>query len=159
MAGRVLKETVTARLNSFFQLEDCSIGAFGNDQPWLDDSLGWRADLIDGARTRFAGQVANVVQSVSARTAEAQVQEIATIAAAEITSALGNATWRRLFPGKELLDLLAKRLGFNERTILANVTIRELAEHPERIDPELTDIVKRIAGAPTDNVVAPVVSN
>lgn len=148
LSGEVLRDMVGARLNMLFQAHDCSIGGFEANSTWLSNTLVWNEEVVNAANTRFKDLVHSAREAVLDCATEERVDSLLQEAQAEIVSALQGDGWRRLFPGKEMIERLGVRYGFKKGPVFVNLLIRRLAEHPERIDPELKGIIERIVADP-----------
>ena len=148
LAGRVLKDLVTSRIAQTFGAEDCSIGGFEQTARWLDNSDVWDPTILSGAKARFAGRVVDNLAQIHGRTEAAAIETLFDDAAVEVRTAVASGTWRSTFPGKEIIELLARRLVLPRGPVLANALIRNIAANPTRIDRDLVEIVETIVEHP-----------
>lgn len=58
----------------------------------------------------------------------------------ELRKALETGAWRSVFPGKRLLEELAKALEITSQIGFVNTLIKEMAANQELIHPELSDL-------------------
>jgi hypothetical protein len=63
---------------------------------------------------------------------------------AKVSSSLIGDRWISLFPGKELLERSATKLGVKQPISLQNSIIKEFAKTPTLIDQELRDVFRKI---------------
>lgn len=147
LAGTVLRDMVTARLNSHFHLHDCSIGSFEANREWLHAENGWDAGIVNAATDRFRTAFDEAARDVTGRARPEEVDRQVQLAKDEILGSLAGPGWKELFPGKQVLERFGTRVGFPKGPVFINALIRKLAGHQSRVDPELRDIMSRIVGA------------
>ena len=145
LVGRVFRDLTTARLNALFQLEDASIGGFEAQRDWLVPDGTWDQAILDAATDRFRETIAGIAARIAERIGPDAVNAILQETASDVLQAVQDGTWRQPLPGKELLSAFGQRAGFQRGPVLANALIRNLAGRPERVDPELRQIVDAIS--------------
>lgn len=146
LAGRVVKDMVTARIARIFTARDCSIGGFESNREWLDAALSWDAPILAGARQRFVQTIDRHLKDVTTESDPTRVGDIFDRASDEVVSAIRSGGWRASFPGKEVLEATRATLGLPTGPVLTNQLIRNLAANRSRIDPELVGIIETIVG-------------
>ncbi len=140
LAGAVFRDMTKFRLNSLFQLEDCSIDNFEAAAPWLGVAGDWNEPVVTAAQARFAERLTRINADIASRVKPEVVKEVTESVMSEISSALTGVG------GKETLSALSRVLGFPPGPVMTNAVIRAMAARPSRIDPELTSIVTSIVG-------------
>lgn len=147
LSSAVIRDMTAFRLNLNARPQDFSVGRLLKGQPYFSQTPSGLQELTDrGAvlRGAFVSAGESVRASVQADLSRSVIEAELEKSAATVKEALAAADWLTLFPGKEMFELLCRRIGVHHPIALQNAVIKQLAANPERIDAELSELFLRI---------------
>lgn len=140
-SGEVLREMVAYRLGLALRPQDFGLGRALDGQPVLDEAGEWLAEPVAGFGRQLAGAVGKAEAALRAACSEEAVAALLGRCQAEVKAALSGDGWRAAFPGKRLLEELAKRYGLKNVVAFQNSLIKGLAADRELIPLELSRVM------------------
>lgn len=144
IAGNVLRDMVSFRLNYRFRSEDFSVPKLHEGELQIDRTAGWTVPPLDALRTTLSSHCDVVVRDLSARVGSYEFDALFDGCRQEIERAVTSEGWINVFPGKELMQQFCHRLGLGKPPILQNSIIKELSRRRDQVPPELSDIIERV---------------
>ncbi len=141
IAGEVLRDMVSFRLNAATGPQDFSLGRYFEGISVLDDAHQWKAAEVAAFAGQLRTKAAGVASGIATAVTEERLNQITSDCMLEITAALDGDGWRVLFPGKRLLEEYARRCALGRSLAFANSIVKELGDHPDRIPVELTTAI------------------
>lgn len=147
-SAEVLRDMVVARFSELFQGEDCSIGRHSSAMAVVDASGARNATVLPPLRSALLSKLQSVTSQLAGRLAEEHAEQIFDECADCVARALDPATdeWKRVFPGKELLQRYSKQERLGDWPALQNLIIERLAERPPSARGGLRLIFETVAG-------------
>ncbi len=141
-----LRDMSVYRLSAQYQWEDLSLTGFGNGQSCLNADGSLNSDLMQSLQEKLACRATALNEQLIVRTATSAVGGLVQSCAATIQQALAPSSndWRKLFPGRRILDAFASKHGIRDVAAFRNVLIKYLADHPALIPGELREIIYTI---------------
>lgn len=141
-----LRDLVVFRFGDLYQSEDCSIGNHSNNQAVVTRSNEIDDGVLNPLRNSLIAKVAEVNTAVSARTEEANTNQILDGCISEVKDALRIETdsWKELFPGRYILQKFSSMHGLGDWPALQNLIIDHLSKGNIPVHPELREIFNRI---------------
>lgn len=147
MSSSVIRDMTAFRLNLNARPQDFSVGKLLNGQPYFDEAEGGLVDsasckeVLLAAFTAAGGAARNaVLTDLSAAVVESELEK----STETVRRALASMDWLGLFPGKEMLEILCRKLGVQHAIAFQNAVIKQLAANPDRIDSELSTLFAAI---------------
>jgi Protein of unknown function (DUF4435) len=129
-SGAFLRDLVVFRFGELYQAEDCSIGNHSNNQAIImsDNQLDDRN--LNPLREALLAKVETVNISVTERTNNENAELILDTCIVEVQKALklDEDGWKKLFPGKYLLQKFSSAHGLGDWPALQNLLIDHLSE-------------------------------
>jgi len=147
LSSDVIRDMVAFRLNLILSPQDFSVGRVLSKQPYFDSSGGdiiLRESNNDILKSKFNETAAQIHNSLSTSLSQDAIESVITECELEVRAALESDGWLNLFPGKELIKTVSKKLGITNTISLQNSLIKELSSRRDRIDPELEEIFAHI---------------
>lgn len=147
MAGSVIRDMTSFRLNLLVRPQNFAMGSLLSGERYFSRAGG---ELVESARhaETLIVKFSEVGSKVSAELAKTLSNEAitATLGASTefVRRALESDEWLNVFPGKEMLEGLARKVGISHGISLQNSIIKELSSTPEKISPELLEIFSKI---------------
>jgi hypothetical protein len=141
-----LRDMSVYRLSAQYQMEDLSLAAFGNGQSCLNADGSQNSELMRSLQGMLVGRTAELNEHLITRTAASAVGDLVESCALAIQQALapGSNDWRKLFPGRRILDAFAAKHSIKDVAAFRNVAIKYLADHPTLVPEELRTIISTI---------------
>jgi hypothetical protein len=144
MAGNVLRDMVSFRLNYRFRPEDFSVPKLFDGKLTYRPDIGWDQDLVGKLQTTLDAKCQSVVADLSGRVSQYNFADMFKECQTEIENSLKSDHWLSLFPGKELLGNYGGSLKIAKGPALQNSLIKEFSVQPDRIPTELRDIIQSV---------------
>lgn len=148
LSSSVIRDMVAFRLNLLVKPQDFSLGKILASESFFESGsttpVPAHRELL---RARFSEAAKRIDNELEASLSSSAVEGIIAAAEAEVADALKSDKWLDLFPGKELLEMSAKRLGISNPIPLQNSLIKEMSVTRDRIPDELASIAKSISGS------------
>lgn len=138
ISGEVLRDMTAFRLNALFRPQDFGLGKLFERTAVLDANNDWIQDRVDTYR-RKANEAVHAVTRHALDLAGGAGAAI-TGFEEEVRAAVRTDGWRALFPGKRILEELARAVGVTSHVAFVNALIKEMAAAPEFIHDELVSI-------------------
>ena len=145
IAGEVLRDMLSYRLNLAFYPEDFSLGKVLHGEVFLDQDSNWIPDKVDTLKQLIGERINTVNQLLLRRTNPDVLNEMFVRAQDEIKDATSSNGWVSLFPGKRLLEEYARQEELGKPPTFQNSLIKEFASTPERIPSELSKLIRVIS--------------
>lgn len=142
-----LREMVVARYAELYGYEDCSIGNHSQGMAATTNAGEPNTAVLVPLRTALQERIATVNQEVARRLQPAALDQIFDVCKERVMTALdvSNDDWKKLFPGKFILQRFAKEQDLGRWPALQNLAIEAIAqEHPASVS-ELKGIFERVA--------------
>jgi len=151
MCGEVLCDMIAFRLNMIYRPEDFSLGGLMRGQRILDNSGQYIPARIQDLKRHLITKTEAVNAELCARTDSRTLNALISRCQEEVRQAIVDDSdgWRSLFPGRRLLERYATQERLGKPPILQNSLIKELAMTPDRIAPELRQIIHTIGDGGT----------
>lgn len=144
MSAEVLSQMISYRLNLMLKPEDFSQGKFMKGTTLVDGSGGVDSAVGATIEARFL-QAASIVEGVVKQvTNPSSVSLLVNECTSLVASAIGNGSWRSLFPGRSLLAAFCKREGIGDPVVLQNSLIKAIGAGIGQNSSELSDIISLI---------------
>lgn len=145
MSSSVLRDMISYRLNLFLKPEDFSLGKIFKGQS-LYSSTDLKLDDIkyNILQEKFKENATNIKTEIIETLSDKSLTTIIETSKNDITKAVTSNEWQNLFPGKELLETFAKKLGITNSISLQNSIIKELSSDTSNVDDELIEIFEKI---------------
>ncbi|PQJ21961.1 AAA family ATPase [Tenacibaculum sp. SG-28] len=147
LSSQVIRDMISFRLNLSLNPQDFSIGKVLNGNSYFNQNgseLEINEDKSNVIETKFIETSEKIGTSLASSLTSESIKEVINNCETEVQNSLSNNEWLSLFPGKELLEGLAKRLGISNYISFQNSLIKEFSSHPEKVDAELKEIFKKI---------------
>lgn len=147
IAGEVLRDMVTFRLNLIYRPEDFSLGRLLEGQPVLDAAGEWVTELIERLKAEVSSKTSDIRENLQTRTNPDALTALISECQQEVEQAMGDGDgWVSLFPGRRLLEeyVRAEGLGINQAVVLQNSLIKELSTTPDKVPLELRQVIQTI---------------
>lgn len=147
LSSQVVRDMISFRLNLNLKPQDFSIGKVLNGDPYFNqqDST---CEIIEAKsniiKEKFNSTSTDINTALTTALSAESINTIISECENEVKSSLENGEWINLFPGKELLETLAKKLGISNVISFQNSIIKEFASNPETLNEELKEIFKKI---------------
>lgn len=143
-----LRDMVVTRYAELYQQEDCSIGNHSQAMPATTVTGGPNNAVIDPLRASLRERIATVNREVAGRLEPGALDAIFDACQKQVVSALDLARedWKRLFPGKFILQRFSKEHDLGLWPALQNLAIEAIAEMRPTSVSDLRGIFQRIAG-------------
>ncbi len=150
MSSAVVRDMACFRLNLLVRPQDFSLGNLLANRPYFDLAQGVLTPTPERQillREKLVVRANEIQGSLSSSLSGQAVEHALNDCESEVKAALESEMWLSLFPGKELLSAFSKRVGISHAISLQNSVIKELANRPDRIDPELVEIFETISAS------------
>ncbi len=147
ISSDVIRDMSAFRLNLSIKPQDFSIGKVLSQNPYFtltDNELSPIDEHSSIIRGKFKEKVALIQESINIALSHEGLENIFVHCETEVLNALNTNLWLDIFPGKEMIALVAKRFGISHVISFQNSLIKEFANNREQIDPELIEIFKVI---------------
>ncbi|MFZ6016717.1 MAG: hypothetical protein ACOYU0_03715 [Nitrospirota bacterium] len=144
--GEVLREMVAFRLNLIYRPEDFSLGNFMRGQAILYNNGEWHQEKVEEFKRYFIEKVSIINNNLSERTKSEALDALISQCQEELRQAIINDSddWKSLFPGRRLLEEYTRAEGLGKPPVLQNCLIKELSLTPEKVVPELHQVIQTI---------------
>lgn len=141
-----LRDMVTFRMGELFQAEDCSIGNHSQGQCIVDRDGNIVDAVLTPLRDALTEKVNTVNVAVTARIDEQKRQDVFDRCLEEVRNNLHLAEdgWKKLFPGRYILQKLSAEYGLGKWPAFQNVLIDRLSRGDLPFDAELRGIFAKI---------------
>jgi energy-coupling factor transporter ATP-binding protein EcfA2 len=145
-SGAFLRDLVVFRFGELYQAEDCSIGDHSNNQSIAITDSQLNDKVLTPLREALLKKIELVNETVTTRTASDNAELIIDTCVAEVQNALklDEDGWKKLFPGRYLLQRFSKAHGLGDWPALQNLLIDHASESANPINTELTNIFETI---------------
>ena len=147
LSSQVVRDMISFRLNLNLNPQDFSIGKVLNGDAYFSkekDSCQIIEDKSQLIKSKFTTTSDKIRTSLSTALSPESIEAIISECEKEVKDSLENDEWLNLFPGKELLETLAKKLGISNVISFQNSIIKEYASNPEAMSIELKGIFEKI---------------
>lgn len=145
LSGEVLRDMVTFRLNLIFRPQDFSLGRVLEKQQIIDKSGAWNTERLEGFSRQLKAAVATVDADLRSHISEQALQSLIDDCKAEIHEALMSGQWRKLFPGKRIIEELARRYELKNHIAFQNDIIKAMASNKDFIPDELSRLMQIVS--------------
>jgi hypothetical protein len=141
-----LRDMSVYRLSAQYQMEDVSLSGFGNGQSCLNANGSSNVQLMQSLQGALVRKASTLNEQLTTRTATSAVGDLVESCALAIQQALapGSDDWRKLFPGRSILDAFAAKHAIKDVAAFRNVAIKYLSDHPGLVPQELRTIISTI---------------
>jgi len=147
MAGDVLRDMVSFRLNYKFRPEDFSVPPlYKGEIHYNPQGNSWVAEKLETLRAKLQEKADGAVADLSGRVNDLNFRALFDDCKLEVENALASDGWKCVFPGKELLATFCKNRKLGKSPVLENAIIKTLSAHPDLIPEELAQIIKQLTG-------------
>jgi hypothetical protein len=146
ISGEFLRDMVAFRLNLIYRPEDFSLGKFMNGQNVFDDSGKWNSEGVNNLKNVYYQKVESINKNLFEVTKPDNIENLIKSCQEELYQAVfgpGDG-WKSVLPGRRLLQEYAKLEGLGDPIILQNSLKKELSVSPERVLPELHEVIQKI---------------
>jgi len=147
LSSDVIRDMVSFRLNLILSPQDFSIGKVLNKQPYFDSSDEGVA-LKDGhsaiLKNKFNKTTSQIHSALTSTLSQDAIETVLSECESEVRTALESDGWMSLFPGKELIETVSKKLGITNTISLQNSLIKEFSSKRDHIDTEIEEIFRKI---------------
>jgi hypothetical protein len=143
-----LRDMVVGRYAELYQQEDCSIGNHSQAMSVIASTGEPNSAVLDPLRASLRERIGTVNREVAERLEPDALAAIFDACQKQVVSTLdlSKDDWKKLFPGKFILQRFAKEHDLGLWPALQNLTIEAMAEmHPISVS-ELRGIFQRVAG-------------
>jgi predicted ATPase len=150
MSSDVIRDMVAFRLNLILRPQDFSIGKVLNKQSYFDsveDNLSPKCSHSTVMKNKFIETSNEIHGAIMDALSQESINQEVELCENEVKSSLSSDGWLSLFPGKELIKNVAKKLGITNVISLQNSIIKEFSSHQEEIPEELSSIFQEINSA------------
>jgi hypothetical protein len=145
MAGDVLRDMVSFRLNSIFRPEDFSVPPlFKGELHYNPSDAGWVNAKLTTLEETLKKKSDDTVSNLTSRISKIKFKEIFDGCRIEVENALAGDGWKTLFPGKDLLRAFAKEKNLGKSPVLENAIIKYMSGHTEWIPEDLAKIIESV---------------
>lgn len=147
MSSDVIREMVSFRLNLQIRPQDFSIGKVLSNQPYFElegQSISTKDAHSSVLKNKFCETSEEIHCSLTTSLSHETIVKEIESCEAQVKQSLESGQWVDLFPGKELIELVAKKLGISNTISLQNSIIKELSSNREHIDNEISVIFDKI---------------
>ncbi len=147
LSSQVVRDMISFRLNLNLNPQDFSIGKVLNGDAYFskeENSCEVIEDKSQIIKSKFTTTSDDIRTSLSTALSTESIEAIISECETEVKNSLENDEWLNLFPGKELLETLAKKLGISNLISFQNSIIKEYASNPEAMNEELNEIFEKI---------------
>ncbi|MBD0780104.1 AAA family ATPase [Maribacter sp. ANRC-HE7] len=147
LSSQVVRDMISFRLNLNLKPQDFSIGKVLNGDAYFEkqeEGCQIKADKSKIIKSKFTSTSDEINTSLTTALSSESIESIISECESEVKSSLENEEWMNLFPGKEMLETLAKALGISNVISFQNSIIKEFASNPERMENELVEIFNKI---------------
>lgn len=143
-----LRDMVVMRYAELYQQEDCSIGNHSEAMSAVTLTGESNSAVVDPLRAALRGRIGTVNREVAERLEPNKLDEIFDTCSKLIVLALDPSRddWKRLFPGKFILQRFGKEHDLGRWPALQNLTIEAMAEMRPASVSELRGVFQRVAG-------------
>jgi ABC-type lipoprotein export system ATPase subunit len=148
MSSDVIREMVSFRLNLLIRPQDFSIGKVLNNQAYFEidgQSISTKDVHNSVLKKKFCETAEEIHNSLTTSLSQEAITKEIEACELQVKQSLETGQWVNLFPGKELIELVAKQLGVSNTISLQNSIIKELSSNREHIFPEISDIFEKIS--------------
>jgi len=146
IAGEVLRDMISYRLNLLCRPQDFSLGNTMQGQHLIDAEGKWDEDKISDLLGQVTVKADGVVKDLTAHMTSESIGQLVGDCQQEVRDALiTEPGWMHLFPGRRLLEEYCKLEELGQAPIaLQNSIIKELAIREEWVPDELSEVMKVI---------------
>lgn len=148
MSSDVIREMVSFRLNLLVRPQDFSIGKVLSNQSYFEldgHSISTKDAHSSVLKKKFCETSEEIHNSLTTSLSQEMITKEIDSCELQVKQSLETGQWVDLFPGKELIELVAKQLGVSNIISLQNSIIKELSSDREHIDPEISEIFEKIS--------------
>lgn len=147
IAGDVLRDMVSFRLNYKFRPEDFSVAKLFKGELRYDlQESNWDTDKLEALQEALAQRADEVVADLTSKVNNHSFESLFNDCRQEIEEALASDGWRSVFPGKELLASFCRKHQLGKSPVLENAIIKEMAAHPASVPDELRQVIEEVVG-------------
>ncbi|MEN6585163.1 MAG: AAA family ATPase [Sulfuricella sp.] len=143
LSSDVIRDMVAFRLNLILSPQDFSIGRVLSKQAYFNSSEGSITPKESHSailKNKFNETTSKIHASLTSSLSQDEIERVITECELEVRAAIESEGWLNLFPGKELIETVARELGITNTISLQNSLIKEFSNQRQRIDPELEEI-------------------
>ncbi|WMI70273.1 AAA family ATPase [Mangrovimonas sp. YM274] len=147
ISSQVVRDMISFRLNLNLKPQDFSIGKVLNGDAYFekqDSECLIKKDKSQIIKNKFTKTSDEISDTLTTALSSSEIETIISDCESEVKESLENDGWLSLFPGKELLETLAKELGITNLISFQNSIIKEFASNHEKMDNELIEIFNKI---------------
>ena len=147
ISSQVIRDMISFRLNLYLNPQDFSIGKILNGDSYFqqnEEGLEIKEDKSTVIEEKFLKTSEEINTAMETALSSDSIKEVIGNCEREVQESLESDSWLTLFPGKELLEGLAKKFGISNYISFQNSLIKELSAHQDRVDAELQDIFNKI---------------
>ncbi len=148
LSSDVIRDMVSFRLNLLIRPQDFSIGKVLSNQSYFEldgQSISTKDAHSSVLKKKFCETSEEIHNSLTASLSQEMITKEIDSCELQVKQSLETEHWVDLFPGKELIELVAKQLGVSNTISLQNSIIKELSSDREHIDPEISAIFEKIS--------------
>ena len=146
IAGEVLRDMISFRLNLIYKPQDFSLEGFLKGQRAIDKQGDWITGTTETLFERISTKAKKVNSELTKSTEESQLRAVFDECSNLIKSSLDSLDnkWLSIFPGKRLLNEYRSQEALGKAPAFENLIIKEIANHKQYLDRELVDLVNLI---------------
>ncbi len=147
MSSSVIRDMISFRLNLILNPQDFSVGKILTKQPYFDLSDGniTIKDSCSGIlKVKFSSITSQIHNALTLSLSQEAIESLISQCESEVRMALESDGWMSLFPGKELIETVSRKLGITNTISLQNSLIKEFSGKRENINPEIERIFAQI---------------
>lgn len=146
IAGEVLRDMVSFRLNLMYSPQDFSIGNFLKGQTILDTDENWDENDLNNYKKYLIEKVNETNSALIKQTSGVSLENLVSNCQMEIKNSIfdGNEGWKYLFPGRRLIEEYVKDQKLGKAVIFQNTIIKEYKTNPTKIPSEIKGIMLKI---------------
>ena len=143
-----LRDMIVTRYAELYQQEDCSIGNHSQAMSATTTTGEPNSTVLDPLRAALHDRIGHVNREVAGRLKPDTLEVIFDACQKQVVSALDPSkdAWKRLFPGKLILQYFAKKHDLGRWPALQNLAIEAMAEMQSASVSDLRGIFQRVAG-------------
>jgi hypothetical protein len=143
-----LRDMVVMRYAELYQQEDCSVGNHSEAMSAVTVTGELNSEVVDPLRAALRGRIGTVNREVAERLEANKLDEMFDACQRQVVLALDPSKddWKRLFPGKVILQRFGKEHDLGHWPALQNLTIEAMAKMRPGSVSELRGVFQRVAG-------------
>lgn len=143
MAAEVLRDMVSFRLNLIYQPKDFSLGKSFEGESFMLADGSWDSSKLGAFEERLRRKITETNTTLAEETEQSKLAKLVEECRNKIDAALSSDGWISLFPGRNLLQLYAKKETLGSYVAFQNSLIKEM-KASAKIPDELKSIIETI---------------